>query len=49
MKRVLKCRECGKQDETVHKRLCAYEQEINDKDVSEIICDDCEENHREEI
>jgi len=44
-----KCEVCGKQNETVRKRICAYELEIKGSEVFEVVCNDCENAHREEV
>lgn len=33
----------------VYKRLCGYELDINRKEVIELICNDCEQEHCNEI
>ena len=38
----LKCEDCGKQDATVRKTICPYEQDINDRIVEVILCPECE-------
>lgn len=38
---VLKCKDCGKQDETVRRDTCPYASEINDSTIEIIICPDC--------
>jgi hypothetical protein len=45
---TLVCHVCGT-TENVSERICAYDREINDKDVIEVICDDCEQAHRDDI
>lgn len=45
----LVCYKCGKQDETVYERICAYQKEINGIEHLETICDDCEQQHRDDI
>lgn len=45
----LKCFTCGKEDATVSIRLCGFSKEINNTDVHETICDDCEHEHLMDI
>jgi anaerobic ribonucleoside-triphosphate reductase len=44
-KEYLTCPFCGKKDETVRERECGYQREVNDEEVLEIICDECEQEH----
>ena len=49
---VLTCEGCGKTDETVRERSCGYELDVNDadpEDCIEVVCDDCEDEHCDEI
>lgn len=43
------CDVCGKSDDTVTTLYCGYHQEINNEDVEETICYDCEHEHIMEI
>jgi len=43
--KYLTCKECGKKDKTVKRRLCGYSRELYNEDVIEVICDDCEYEH----
>lgn len=45
----LVCEDCKKSDDTVEERFCVYHLEINDEEVSEIICDACEYEHMMDI
>lgn len=45
----LKCSICGEKKPDVSERACAYQSEINDIEFLEIICDDCEYEHRMDI
>ena len=46
---MLTCESCGKEKEDVCERECVYSREINDTEVLEIICDDCEHEHLMDI
>ena len=43
------CRVCHKKDETVKRRICGYDEEINNKKTWEVICDVCEHEHLMDI
>lgn len=43
------CQVCGKSDDTVYERACGYSMDINGTEVLEMICDDCEEQHCDDI
>lgn len=47
--KYLQCEKCGKRDETVQKIECGYQREINNEHVFEVICDDCEQKHLDDI
>ena len=49
MDNTLLCEVCGRQDDTVSIQNCGYEEEINGTIVSEVICEECEQNHRDDI
>jgi len=38
---VLKCQDCGKQDETVRHDTCPYAGEISGSTIEIVICPDC--------
>lgn len=42
---VLTCESCGKQDNTVHHRICGYDKDVNNSIVWETVCDACEHEH----
>lgn len=39
--KVLKCQDCGKEDETVREDVCPYEEEINGTIIDIVICPNC--------
>ena len=42
----LQCEDCGKVDDTVEFRACAYAEDVNgDPNQMEVVCDDCENQH----
>jgi len=43
------CQVCGKSDETVKHIKCGYSDEIDNEIVWEIICEDCEQEHLNDI
>jgi hypothetical protein len=43
------CQVCGKSDDTVYERACGYSMDINGTEVLEMICDDCEGQHCDDI
>lgn len=47
--RYEKCSQCGKRDETVATRICGYHDDVNNIEVYETICDDCEDEHLMDI
>ena len=44
-RKLYRCHFCGRVDETVHMRYCAFDQEVEGEQISEISCDDCEDEH----
>lgn len=49
MKEYLTCYQCSKSDETVKERACGYHKELFDEVKMEVICDDCEWEHTQDI
>jgi hypothetical protein len=50
MSKLLTCTSCGKTDDTVYERSCAYQSDINnDPNYLEVVCDDCEYQHTMDI
>lgn len=48
-KKVTKCKECGKQDDTVHRRACGYDADLRGTKKMETVCDACEAAHCDEL
>ena len=38
---ILKCEDCGKEDDTVREDICPFAWEMSDKVVKIVICQDC--------
>ena len=49
MSNFLECEECHKIDATVQKRICGYSEELYETEEWEIVCDDCEQEHLNDI
>ena len=45
----LTCDVCGKSKPDVQERICAFSLEIHDEARVEIVCDDCEQEHCDDI
>ena len=42
LKRIFKCQDCGKADETVKLRICPFAKEVHNEIVKVRICNSCE-------
>lgn len=49
MTTYLQCESCGVRKPDVEERICAFYLEINDQAIAEVVCDDCEQEHRYDI
>jgi hypothetical protein len=43
------CNECGKRKASTRIRFCAYHEDVNNEEVKELICDECEYQHAMDI
>lgn len=43
------CEECELEKESVHLRACGYHEDVNNTEVLEIVCDECERKHLDDI
>ena len=45
----LQCQDCGKQDETVERGICPYENIVCNTKLPITICEDCYQNRLDEV
>lgn len=44
-----KCSSCKSYKKDTRIRICGYDKDVNNKKIKELICNDCENNHLDDI